>query len=106
VDDRIDDWFNAHEASHPGEIERYEYNGVSWFKPGKWVQVSKPFYWPENHDHTHTGSDLSSIENMLKVMEIIEEAIQRNQERADVRFLARKQVFNIMTFMQDILTNP
>jgi hypothetical protein len=43
---------------------------------------------------------------MLRVMEIIEEAIQRSQERADVRFLARKQVFNIMTFMQDILTNP
>jgi len=106
VDDRIDDWFNAHEGSHPGEIERYEYKGVSWFKPGKWVQVSEPFYWPENHGHTHTGSDFSSIENMLKVMEIIEEAIQRNQERTDIRFLAKKQVFNIMTFMQDILTNP
>jgi hypothetical protein len=104
VDDRIEDWFNAHEDSHPGEIERFELKGVSWFKPGKWVQVTKPFYWPENHDH-HIGNE-SSIENMLKVMEIIEQAIQRSQERTDVRFLARKQVFNIMSFMQDILTNP
>jgi hypothetical protein len=31
----------------PSEIERYELNGVSWFKTGKWVQVEKPFYWPE-----------------------------------------------------------
>ena len=106
VDDRIEDWFNAHEASHPGEIERYEYKGVSWFRSGKWVQVSTPFYWPENHNHHHTGNDESSIENMLKVMEIIEKAIQRGQERTDVRFLARKQNFNIMSFMQDILTNP
>jgi hypothetical protein len=104
VDDRIEDWFNAHQDSHPGEIERFELKGVSWFKPGKWVQVTKPFYWPENHDH-HMGNE-SSIENMLKVMEIIEKAIQRSQERSDVRFLARKQVFNIMSFMQDILTNP
>ena len=28
VDDRIEDWFNAHEAIHPDEIERYEYQGV------------------------------------------------------------------------------
>ena len=106
VDDRIEDWFNAHEASHPGEVERYEYKGVSWFRSGKWVQVSTPFYWPESHNHHHTGNDESAMENMLKVMEIIEKAIQRGEERTDVRFLARKQNFNIMSFMQDILTNP
>ena len=46
VDDRIEEWFNAHEASHPGEIERYDYKGIPWFKPGKWVKASELFYWP------------------------------------------------------------
>ena len=34
VDDRIEDWFNAHEAARPGEIEWYEFQGITWFKPG------------------------------------------------------------------------
>jgi hypothetical protein len=34
VDDRIDDWFNAHESAHPGEIKRTNRNAVMWFKPG------------------------------------------------------------------------
>ena len=46
VDDRIEDWFNAYDASERREVERYEYQGVSWFKSGKWVQSSTPFYWP------------------------------------------------------------
>jgi hypothetical protein len=72
VNDRIEDWYNAHEAAQPGEVERYEYEGVSWFKPGKWVLASKPFYWPE-HEH-HKDSDKEAIDTMLKVLEIIKAA--------------------------------
>ena len=71
VDDRMEDWFNAHEAAQPAEIERYEYQGIPWFKPGKWVQVDKPFYWPESHHHEHHADDNDEIDIMLKVMEII-----------------------------------
>ena len=81
VDDRIEDWFNAHESIQPGEIERRDYNGVSWFKPGKWVQVEKPFYWPEDmHHHFHdlhnndNDNEQKIVENILKVMDIIKAA--------------------------------
>jgi hypothetical protein len=90
VDDRIDDWFQAHESSHPGEIERYEYDGVAWFKLGKWVKVEKPYYWPEtqhsdpHHDgqshtihHNHNGNEEEEeIDNMLKVMDIIKASVK------------------------------
>jgi hypothetical protein len=81
VDDRIEDWFNAHESMQPGEIERQHYNGVSWFKPGKWVQVEKPFYWPEDMHHhlhdlhnNHEDNEQKPVENILKVMNIIKAA--------------------------------
>jgi hypothetical protein len=76
VDDRIEDWFNAHESTKPGEIERHELNGVSWFKPGKWVQVEKPFYWPEDmNNHLHNmhndNNEQKIVEDIKKVMDII-----------------------------------
>jgi|SRR6478609_8744192 len=79
ADDRIEDWFNAHESIKPGEIERRELNGVSWFKPGKWIHVEKPFYWPKdmnNHLHKmHNDNNEQKIEeDILKVMDIIKAA--------------------------------
>jgi hypothetical protein len=107
IDDRIEDWFNAHEVAHPGEIERYEYRGIPWFKPGKWVKASELFYWPEkndhNHNHHHEDNDEESVKNMLKVMEIIEKAYQRPQERGETMRAIRKQRLNIMNFMQGVL---
>lgn len=31
IDDRINDWFKAHEAAHPGEVEKATVQGVEWF---------------------------------------------------------------------------
>jgi hypothetical protein len=98
VNDRIEDWFNAHEASQPGEIERYEYQGVSWFKPGKWVLASKPFYWPE-HQH-HKDGDQEAIDIMLKVLEIIKGATPSEMLRADISALRPR--FGISSFMRAI----
>ena len=98
VDDRIEDWFNAHEAAQPGEIERYEYQGIAWFKPGKWVQVHKPFYWPEGHHHN--GNDQEEIDIMLKVMEIIR--VDPTNETLRARVLARRPGFSITSFMRAI----
>jgi hypothetical protein len=82
VDDRIEDWFNAHETANPGEIERFEYDEVSWFKPGKWVKAEKPFYWPpgsHNHPSNHHHGANTAISNMIEIMRMIENAIKRQE---------------------------
>ncbi len=57
IDDRIDDWFDAHEAHEKGSVERVLIGTVPWFKPGKWVQVERPWSAPPGHDHGggHSG---------------------------------------------------
>ncbi|WP_426101002.1 twin-arginine translocation signal domain-containing protein [Pseudomonas sp. PSPC3-3] len=49
IDDRIEDWFRAHERFHPGEVKRLEVNGVAWFAPGRWVEVGDPWLGPDTH---------------------------------------------------------
>lgn len=46
IDDRIEDWFFAHERAHPGEVVRKTVNGVPWFAPGKWVRIAEPWLGP------------------------------------------------------------
>jgi hypothetical protein len=46
IDERIDDWFAAHEAVHPGEVHRHDHGGVRWFKKGKWVLLDSPWAKP------------------------------------------------------------
>lgn len=106
VDDRIEDWYNVHEAIHPGEIERYEIHGVKWFKPGKWVKVPKPFYWPEHHHHHHEN-DQEEIDAMLKVLEIIRRTIIPQSDRAMFESQTDRAMFkfrrsDLMSFMRDI----
>lgn len=100
VDERIENWYNAHEAIHPGEIEHFDYKGVKWFKPGKWVMVSEPFYWPEhNHHNHHDGSDQDEIDTMLKVLEIIRRRLRPETDRA---MLVSPSKSDLMSFMRDI----
>jgi hypothetical protein len=110
VDDRIEDWFNAHEAARPGEIERYDHQGIAWFKSGKWVQVNKPFYWPEvrgeshNDEHHHNGSDQNEIDIMLKVMEIIRVDITKRQSLiSGIR--DPRPILHVTSFMRFIPSN-
>jgi hypothetical protein len=49
IDDRIDDWFRAHERHHPGQVRRQVVNGVPWFAPGRWVEVDDPWLGPDTH---------------------------------------------------------
>ena len=54
IDDRIDDWFEAHQGLHPGAIEPEHRGDVIWFKPGAWVDVDTPWVWPaafSGHGH-------------------------------------------------------
>lgn len=48
VDDRIEDWYRAHEDIHPGQVVRTVKGGISWFHPGRWVQVKHPWVWPQS----------------------------------------------------------
>jgi hypothetical protein len=49
IDDRLEDWFGAHERFHPGEVSRLEVNGVDWFAPGRWVEIDDPWLGPSTH---------------------------------------------------------
>ncbi len=49
IDDRLEDWFRAHERFHPGELTRLEVNGVPWFAPGRWVEAADPWLGPVTH---------------------------------------------------------
>ncbi|MHC8318548.1 pyoverdine maturation tyrosinase PvdP [Pseudomonas sp. LB3P31] len=49
IDDRLEDWFRAHERFHPGQVSRLEVNGVEWFAPGRWVEVDDPWLGPGTH---------------------------------------------------------
>jgi len=49
IDNRIEDWFNAHEAAHPGEVKRIDLDGTRWFAKGKWVQTDEPWAGAPGH---------------------------------------------------------
>ena len=62
IDDRINDWFEAHAERTPSQIETFERDGIVWFQPGgRWVSVEKPWVWPDDlmggggHHHGHQG---------------------------------------------------
>jgi hypothetical protein len=56
LDARIEDWYRAHQRYHPGEVLRREVNGVSWFAPGRWVEVADPWLGPTTHGCGEPGS--------------------------------------------------
>lgn len=80
VDERIEDWFAAHETAHPGEVKRAGVGSVEWFAPGRWVSSEEPWARPKphhggGHHHGHSGagghhSDLDPAV-MKKVIEIL-----------------------------------
>ncbi|MDO1900876.1 hypothetical protein Q2374_28835, partial [Escherichia coli] len=46
VDDRIEDWYRAHERFHPGAVGRQEVQGIPWFAAGRWVEVEEHWNGP------------------------------------------------------------
>jgi hypothetical protein len=65
IDDRIDDWFAAHEAIHPGELTRRKLDGVNWFNPGKWVLLDTPW------DRPRASGEALDIKVMEEVNRIV-----------------------------------
>jgi len=49
IDDRIEDWYRAHERHNPGQVRRLQVNGVEWFAKGRWNEVEDPWLGPDTH---------------------------------------------------------
>lgn len=78
VDDRIEDWYRAHEKIHPGQVIRTVKGGVSWFYPGRWVQVKHPWVWPQSlggYTHGHHAPYLR--EKRLASLRVVAQIITR-----------------------------
>ncbi|UMZ10055.1 twin-arginine translocation signal domain-containing protein [Pseudomonas sp. MPFS] len=83
IDDRIDDWFRAHERYHPGEVLRREVNGVPWFAPGRWVEVDDPWLGASTHGCGPLGNAPGemSLEMDQEVMKLaLRIALSRDEE--------------------------
>lgn len=64
VDDRINDWFDAHEKAHKGKVISCEYGGIKWFKKGDWVALEEPWVGPikpSHGGHHHGEVDLDPV---------------------------------------------
>jgi len=80
IDDRINDWYAAHQEAHPGEIETQTLEGVAWFKPGRWVMAADPWAGGRHlghgggghhHDESDAGHPTGDVETMEKVNAIL-----------------------------------
>jgi hypothetical protein len=49
IDDRLEDWFDAHQRVHPGQIVRRRLMDVEWFEAGPWVEIAEPWMGPLTH---------------------------------------------------------
>jgi len=72
VDDRIEDWYRAHELAHPGKVVRKVYMGTPWFEKGDWVSVDEPWVGPMGMMHHHGGGD---EEQMTETMRLVYDLI-------------------------------
>jgi len=73
VDDRINDWFQAHEAVHTGEVVPQDVHGIPWFEKGKWVHTESPWAGPdESHGHGGHGAgthyDVGKMEKVVAIL--------------------------------------
>lgn len=72
IDDRIEDWYRAHERYNPGQVRRLEVNGVQWFAPGRWVEVDDPWLGPVTHGCSTTPGMFpgKSVEMDVEIMKL------------------------------------
>ena len=69
VDNRIDDWFAAHQRAHPGAVKARDIGDVKWFAPGDWVAVDNPWSGPPGQmHHGHPHFDEKVMRDVLRVV--------------------------------------
>lgn len=79
IDERIEDWFQAHEQAHPGEVQRRDIDGVPWFAKGRWVEVEAPWLGPAQAGcgawgRSNGGGGELDIETMKLALHVIHDA--------------------------------
>ena len=83
VDDRVEDWWNAHEVACAEEVVREDVEGVPWFKPGKWVTQKTPWVGPRptgGHQHGNHGDPFDAEKNMESVLKIIQDEVDSRDQ--------------------------
>lgn len=70
IDDRIEDWFRAHERFHPGAVQRKLVKGVPWFAPGRWVEVADPWLGSSPYGCAPVGRGSMAIDLDVDVMKL------------------------------------
>ena len=95
IDDRIEEWFAAHELKHPGEVRRMDKGGIRWFEVGRWVQVEIPWVWPKDlggidlgHDDPDPALRAKRIASMEAVVALLSPPPQPAAEGARREFTA------------------
>ncbi len=63
IDDRIQDWFHAHESAHPGAVKPATIHGTKWFEKGKWVHSDEP--WAGSGGH---HPDLKKMTEVARIL--------------------------------------
>lgn len=64
VDTIIDEWFDAHEEDHPGEIRKADLSGIIWFHSERWVETDSPWSSPSPHAH-HDVRTMEKVYHLL-----------------------------------------
>lgn len=72
IDDRLEDWFDAHQRVHPGQVVKRQFRGVDWFEPGPWVEVAEPWMGPLTHGcFTQPGNGpIKPLETEVELMKM------------------------------------
>ncbi|NQZ23486.1 MAG: PvdJ/PvdD/PvdP-like protein [Colwellia sp.] len=70
IDDRIEDWFRAHEWFHPGEVLRQDVNDVPWFAPGRWVELDVPWLGSSEYSCSPIGKGSKTVELDIEIMKL------------------------------------
>lgn len=94
IDDRIEDWFRAHESRHPGQVVRQSVNGEPWFAAGPWVRVAEPWLGPGpvgcgawgGRNRTEAGElDVETMKLALRILLADEDEVARLEGRVPRR---------------------
>ncbi|WP_426116445.1 PvdJ/PvdD/PvdP-like protein [Pseudomonas sp. DSP3-2-2] len=75
IDERLEDWFDAHQRVHPGQIVRRRLMGVDWFEPGPWVEIDEPWMGPLTHG-CFSQPGVTAIKPLEKDIDIMKLALE------------------------------
>ena len=96
IDDRINDWLQAHMFYHPGSVETIQVQSVEWFKKGEWVQVDTPWVGGMHHGGmSHPTPESDHIEVMKKVITLVQnplpdaEVLENGSDKLFTRTITR-----------------